>query len=341
MSVSSLLEKIQKRGKVPSQSSVLSLDNKTSTSSLEKARNSTPSPRPLRPVDPVVARLKEARRQELERKEAARKQASAAAGTKKTKGSSSQLTQRSTQKTAQKPSQNARKPGQAVASSYSGRSLELLAALAARKKVNYKDLMKKASSIDNSKLSLKIKAKSALPPARPPPSLRSKTPESSTTKATIGTKLLSRTSNTPRNDRSSQSKAHKAPTVASTKPRTAAPLPVRQPSQKLSQSLNTRRTNREDEDDDDDMLSFLASDDEEVAQDYDRDEIWAMFNKGKKRSYYDRYDDYDSDDMEATGAEILAEEMRSKRTAEIEDRREREEEQRLQELKRQRKHKNI
>lgn len=109
---------------------------------------------------------------------------------------------------------------------------------------------------------------------------------------------------------------------------------MRGPSAKLSQSLQLRNDEAGD-DEDSDMSSFLASEDEEQSQDYDRDEIWAMFNRGKKRSHFDR-DDYDSDDMEATGAEIWEEETQSKRTAEMEDRRELAEEQRLREIKRKR-----
>lgn len=54
---------------------------------------------------------------------------------------------------------------------------------------------------------------------------------------------------------------------------------------------------------------------------YDRDEIWAMFNRGKKRSEYD-YDELEDDDMEANEMEILEEEEMARKMARLEDKRE-------------------
>lgn len=147
-----------------------------------------------------------------------------------------------------------------------------------------------------------------------------------------------------------------------------APLPIRKPSSQLQAKLKQigrikssdhgykqvlrdkdgkqrhEYNNDDDEDEeeyDDDLDSFIASDEEieELGPDYDRDEIWSMFNRGRKRTYYN-HDDYDSDDMEATGAEILAEEARSKISAMEEDRREQAEEERLAAIKRARKMRN-
>lgn len=56
------------------------------------------------------------------------------------------------------------------------------------------------------------------------------------------------------------------------------------------------------------------------SQGYSKDEIWEIFNRGKKRSYYN--DDYDSDDMEATGTEILEDEERTLKQAKLDDLRE-------------------
>lgn len=337
MSVSSLLEQIQKRGKVVSRPPEAGSSSKFSQNQENRPANTTkiasssqPSQRQNRTVDPVVARLKEARRLEMEQKEAARKEAGKQTnkkiGAKKSSGSLSSSTSSANGKSYGPPRNTSTAQNASVAP-------------AARKKVNYKDLMKKATTIDNSKLSLKIKAKSLLPPIRlhsrpeqPEPSK----PLAFTSKSAVSTVSGRQLHSTDRHKTNKNGPKKPEP---SSRPLPRAPLPVRQPSAKLSQSLSSRRVN--DEDDDSDMLSFLASDDEEERnQDYDRDEIWAMFNRGKKRADYERYDDYDSDDMEATGAEILAEEMRSKRTAELEDRREMEEELRLKALKRQRKQKN-
>ncbi|KAK6460467.1 SPT2 chromatin protein-domain-containing protein [Scheffersomyces coipomensis] len=134
-------------------------------------------------------------------------------------------------------------------------------------------------------------------------------------------------------------------------------IPFRGPSAKLQENLNKRQkvggnnnrlvkssrtASHNSDDDDDDMSSFIASDEEEEeGRDlgYNRDEIWAIFNKGNKRSYNRQvYSDSDSDsDMEATGADILEEENRSRRTAELEDKRELEQEKRLSAMKKARK----
>lgn len=56
----------------------------------------------------------------------------------------------------------------------------------------------------------------------------------------------------------------------------------------------------------------------EEEQGYDRDEIWQMFNRGKRRSDFVDVED-DLSDMEATGAELFREEQRSLRVAREED----------------------
>jgi protein SPT2 len=56
------------------------------------------------------------------------------------------------------------------------------------------------------------------------------------------------------------------------------------------------------------------------SQGYSRDEIWEIFNRGKKRALYN--DAYDSDDMEATGTEILEDEERTLKQAKLDDLRE-------------------
>lgn len=57
------------------------------------------------------------------------------------------------------------------------------------------------------------------------------------------------------------------------------------------------------------------------SQGYSKNEIWEIFNRGKKRNYYDL--DYDSaDDMEATGSEILEDEERTLKQAKLDDLRE-------------------
>lgn len=77
-----------------------------------------------------------------------------------------------------------------------------------------------------------------------------------------------------------------------------------------------------------DMDDFIEDDEEDrtaVERDpgYDRDEIWALFNKGKRRSDY-AFDDEDEDDMEANEGEIIEEEERARKMARLEDKREEE-----------------
>lgn len=86
-----------------------------------------------------------------------------------------------------------------------------------------------------------------------------------------------------------------------------------------------------DEEDDD---SFIVDDDEGAGQ-YNREEIWKMFNRdGMHRR--ESYDDDIDDNMEAAGSEILDEEEAALRQAKIDDRREARllEEHRLEKLKR-------
>lgn len=109
-----------------------------------------------------------------------------------------------------------------------------------------------------------------------------------------------------------------------------------QPNERLKKKLEMRQRvnkSRRYEDEEDDMDDFIEDDEEEYSSyrttskdpGYDRDEIWAMFNKGRKRSYneymdYEEEDDFDA--MEANEMEILEEEEEAARMARLEDKRE-------------------
>lgn len=115
------------------------------------------------------------------------------------------------------------------------------------------------------------------------------------------------------------------------------PAPLAQPMQKLvdkrKQKAEVVRRGYYDEDDES-LDDFIVDDEEEEEveeynrgragrrrdedQGYDRDEIWQMFNRGKRRSDFINVDD-DLSDMEATGAELFHEEQRSLRVAREED----------------------
>lgn len=108
----------------------------------------------------------------------------------------------------------------------------------------------------------------------------------------------------------------------------------RGPSEKLKKKLDARKKmektrNYYDEDSyDDEDDDFIVHDEEQDYNDdeadtgYDRNEIWNIFNRGKKARSYD-YDDYDDEsDMEATGDQVFDEEDYSNRQALLEEKRE-------------------
>lgn len=314
MSLSSILQLIQRKGKLeqapPPQNEVIE-------------KKASPPKRYVspRPVDPIVAKLKEKRRLEKEKKEQeARLQ----------KGLAPKKPKSFTKPIERVPRNPVKKPRATPVP-------EPVVIKPPAKKMNFNELMKKASNIDQSKLSIAIQNKKKSPdPGR---GERARVDRRSTEKSVVDRRAPDRRIDRRAADRRTPDrKTPERRTPPVSKEPIRQPLPTRKPSSKLEQRLKSKKQQElEDEEEDD----WIVSDEEEQShiQDagYDRDEIWAMFNKGKKRSYYDRYNDYDSeDDMEATGAEILEEEMRSRRRAEMEDRKEMEEEKRLAELKRKR-----
>ncbi|RCK64454.1 hypothetical protein Cantr_00451 [Candida viswanathii] len=311
MGLSSILQRIEKKGKVEAAPPTTKETPRTSVTRNEPRR--APSDRP---VDPVVARLKEKRRLEREEKERLEMERKGLKPVQK-KGPTNKS---ATAKAA---------PRQRQLSSKSSPAARLLLLpppqpQPPKKQLNYAELMKKASSINKDKLSINLLNKSKSPEAEqkktPPPAPR-----------TVGSHKPVKPVARPVPKPAAPSPKPKP------KPAVRAPLPTRQPSTKIKERLEKKRqvAQEEEYDDDDDLDSFVEDDEEE--DDYDdthRKEIWAMFNRGKKRTYY--ADDYDSDNMEATGAEIFDEEFQSRLDAEREDRREMEEEKRLQALKRKR-----
>lgn len=361
MPLADILKQIQKKGKLPDQFADRSANDKILKPSHLNPSNSRDTGikdagggiQRSKPVDAKVAKLKEARRLENESK-------------KRKSGSSSSSNQSQIQLSRKVNNKSSTADSKGGDRKISRSDLEAASAVAkGAKRSKFSDLMKKASQVDKSKLSVSIKSKS-------------KSPETTTSvkgkKSAVSEKVASRTpvSNDSVRIRKDQTKTKAAPALKlqkpqkPQKPQSSAPLPIRGPSVNLqerlkqagklksnnkSSSVNGRQNSgyREEyddeyEDEDDSNLNdFVVSDDEEVGElnptDYDRDEIWALFNRGRKRSYYDRYADYDSDDMEATGAEIFEEERKSRMTAQLEDQREMEEEQRLAALKKMRKNK--
>ncbi|SCU90461.1 LADA_0F04236g1_1 [Lachancea dasiensis] len=92
-----------------------------------------------------------------------------------------------------------------------------------------------------------------------------------------------------------------------------------QPNPRLRHKLNALKHRRQkgSSDEGEDMDDFIE--DDEAGEDYNRDEIWAMFNKGKRRRDFESEDE---SDMEANEMEILEEEEHATRMARLEDKKE-------------------
>jgi protein SPT2 len=100
----------------------------------------------------------------------------------------------------------------------------------------------------------------------------------------------------------------------------AGPAPTAKPMASLAAKQRRLQELRKCQMDHDDMDDFVVSDEEEeiAHRGYDRDEIWNLFSRGRKRhEFYDDGDDLS--DMEASSAQVLAEERRSLMQARKED----------------------
>lgn len=143
-------------------------------------------------------------------------------------------------------------------------------------------------------------------------------------------------------DRRNRNSTSPVPEIPTTKPYREEPAPIKlktmvngfaKPNEKLRRQLEQRKRTikprTEYEDDGSDLDDFIEDDTMESENrrqsqrdtGYDRDEIWAMFNRGKRRSDY-AFDDMEDDDMEANEMEILEEEEQARRMARLEDKRE-------------------
>lgn len=309
MSLSNILQSIQRKGQIQK------TQNETKRQNDVRPKSAPPSIE--RTVDPVVARLKAARKAEREQKEAEMRAK---------KGLVPKIAKPKPTKPANPGAKARAKPG-----------MPGPPAVEKKPKMSFSQLMKKASSIDQSKMSISITPKSKTPDRLLSPKKREIRPREGNPRVARDARergalreLRERRENVKQKERRDPVRLKEVEPV-----KLRTPIPTRKPSAKLEQRLKSRP--REEEEGSDGMDSFIESDEEQASYGtYDRDEIWSMFNRGKKRSHFTQYDD-DSDDMEATGAEIWAEEARSKRNALEEDRREMEEEQRLSALKKARK----
>ncbi|RKP29651.1 SPT2-domain-containing protein [Metschnikowia bicuspidata] len=328
MALSSILEKIQQKGVIRKPAPVRAEPQPPALSLSTK-----PSVTGPRVVDPVVARLKAARKAEKEKQEMLQRQKKGLAPKKKSPTVASKRPPQSITTTSKNTKKDTKNESSLRQTQVFGAHTSL-PATPPPPKMSFSELMQRASSIDQRKLSIQLQGSKP----RDTHAEMSGSARMPASKASQGAKL----SSTAIQD------SHKGDAVSSL---SRAPLPIRKPSSQLEARL--KKSGRipsivdkqgksktgwiHDDYGDDDLDSFIASDEEvQESAGYDRDEIWSMFNRGRKYTYYNHADS-DSDDMEATGTEIFAEEARSVQNAVEEDRREREEDERLAAAKRARK----
>ncbi|SSD59807.1 uncharacterized protein SCODWIG_01568 [Saccharomycodes ludwigii] len=199
------------------------------------------------------------------------------------------------------------------------------------KKLTFEELMKQAENVKNDKKgpttsnstnaevpTNRFKSKKVAFKGFKP---RTKTPTSSTNNRKIIKEPVVSKTHVPRRQKDSEK------LVKVSLPKNS----IARPSDKLKSKLESKQRGKRSknrgyysEEEDDDLDDFIEDDD----PGYDRNEIWAMFNRNGrpgssfgKEQYYDDDDD-DDDDMEADGLDILEEEELSAKAARLEDKRE-------------------
>lgn len=272
-------------------------------------------------ADPAVARLKAARaaerEKEEERKREAKRQQLIAKGIDpdKVKAKTSRLKKTTTQPKKQNVA--------ARVSRLSKTATPPSPPPAPVKKLNFLELMKEAEQFDGKNLSVDFNKKN-------------KEKELSIAELRRMKKKKKAESTVTPKERSAVKRTEvKASQMPPPKPALAR---LAGPSEEVRRKLEKRKKLKEkkskygrDFEEYDDYDDDFVVDDEEEEQlgddpGYNRDEIWAMFNKGRKR-HYDFSDD--ESDMEATGADVFEEEERSRRQALLDEKREKELEKKL------------
>lgn len=285
----------------------------------------------VREEDPAVKRLKELRRQELlKNPELAKKKKKATAPRRTSTGGTKSPTKRDKDDNML-VSRFKRKVG----SVNPAKPMDLKKKPEPLKKLSFEELMKQAEN------NTKVPATPTAPPTKP--TLRNssvpassklskpgfKSPKHRPAKAKSSPPIKS-DNTTGKTKQRIESNVKNTPTVKIGLPKFA------KPNEHIKKRLEKRKHLEQHrqagyEYSDDDMDDFIEDDEgEDYRQStrdpgYDRDEIWAMFNKGRKRSYTDYYDDEEEDEfdaMEANEMEILEEEEEAARMARLEDKRE-------------------
>mgnify|MGYP003362575665 CR=1 FL=1 len=105
---------------------------------------------------------------------------------------------------------------------------------------------------------------------------------------------------------------------------------IARPHARFEAKLNKRRNRYEEDEDeyDEDLDDFIEDDEEEEEsaqlrdRGYDRNEIWAMFNRRGHSNHPRPDEEWESDDMETNEIDIMAEEEEASKAARLEDKRE-------------------
>jgi protein SPT2 len=183
--------------------------------------------------------------------------------------------------------------------------------------LNFKDIMKQADNVNSEKLKLTVKVRKDQPPSK-------RTSREGTAKAITDSRSSSPVTQKP--SRPEVEKKSQLPDKQAGKLKCSGPAPFSKPMPSLLEKRR-KKTAQRDEESDEDIDDFIVDDEEEEEQlrsrdiGYDRDEIWGIFNRGKRRSHFEDQDD-DLSDMEATGSQVLDEERRSAYHGKKEDERE-------------------
>ncbi|CCH46228.1 hypothetical protein BN7_5819 [Wickerhamomyces ciferrii] len=358
MSFSSILSQIKHKTKDSDSSISQGYNYKNSndgkrTSTSSSSNTPKPKPRPIptnsvrrsqsaeppRTIDPAVQRLKELRRIENAKKEAANPKPK----TQRRNNTSSSSTSSSRQPAVRRR----RIPEVQVKESAIQQRPR---SSSPQKRLSFKELMMQAE--EKAKLLKERKEQSPNPTQITAPKHISKTQPRSTRPSPnpqSSTYSSIRRSTTPTNNIPRQRSAPppQRPQAAPPKPK-PRPKEFAKPSAQLQAKLDAKKRkeqtmkkqSKQNYYDEDEYESDFIEDDEEIEEEeedvgYDRDEIWKMFNRGKSRSDFIDQDD-DLSDMEATGSEVLNEEMRSAKRARLEEKEEAERERRRIEEKRRR-----
>ena len=206
------------------------------------------------------------------------------------------------------------------------------------KKMSFEELMKQADS--QTKLPIKEKSTTS-----------NKSIQSSIRETKIASTRLNKpgfrkrdTSKIQRNPNHSNESVSREKTPEMIRINTRVSTGLAQPHKRFQAKLdNNRKPSRYAEEEyDEDLDDFIEDDEEEEEEDsyssrhrrkssnnnhhdrgYDRDEIWALFNRrGRGSNVAIPQDDWDSDDMETNEIDIMAEEEEATKAARLEDKRE-------------------